>query len=113
MGVSNHVCLLMLPLTVIPSLGGAPKCVWKTNTEALIVLGPGATILPGDSMSIKNVRSHNAVSQPSSASAVITSSPIAPVPVLAVSAPAEVDPCFPLVLRGVAESPRALTYTWR
>ena len=103
----------MLQPTVIPSLGVASKCVWKTDSEAFILLGPGATILPGDSMSIKNVRSHNNVSQPSSASAVISSSPIAPVPVLAVSAPAEVDPCSPLVLRSVAQSPRTLVYTWR
>ena len=113
MGVSNNACLLMLQPTVIPSLGVASKCVWKTDSEALILLGPGATILPGDSISIKNVRSHNNVSQPSSASAVISSSPSAPVPVLAVSAPAEVDPCSPLVLRGMAQSPRALIYTWR
>ena len=113
MGVSTSDCTLMLSLTVISSLGTEPKCIWKTDSEASIVLGRGAIIVPGDSVSIKSVRSRNKVSQPSSASAVIAASPDTPVPLLKVRAPAEVDPCSPLELLGVAESPRTLIYTWR
>ena len=113
MGVHSADCALMLSSTELAALGTQPKCVWKTDTEVRILLGQGATILPGDSVSVKSVRSRNKVSQPSFASAVIAASPDAPIPLLKVRAPAEVDPCSPLQLHGVAESPRALVYTWR
>ena len=113
MATGDTDCANILVQTSLSVLGDISECVWKCDSSMSIMLGSGATIVPGFEIGVQNIRSRNGVSRPSTAVKMVSACPEPIAPSISIDAPAEVDPCSPLQIRAMAESPRALVYQWK
>jgi cysteine-rich repeat protein len=113
MVIGDTDCAKILTQASLAVLGDGFECVWKSGSSMSIMLGRGATIVPGFEIGVQNLRSHNGVSSPSTAVTMVRAcaEPIAPS--ISIDAPAVVDPCSSLRIRAMADSPRAVIYKWR
>ncbi|KAJ1495836.1 REJ domain-containing protein, partial [Baffinella frigidus] len=94
----------------------AAKCVWATDTTLNVMLGVGATLLPGDTLTLHatRVRSANLVSLHSRSAATTVSAPaFRKEPSLSVSGPTTIDQCALLNLKAASDSPRSPDFAWR
>eukprot|EP00960_Hanusia_phi_P058918 764017-Hanusia_phi.AAC.1 len=99
-------------LTSLNGLGTSPTCSWITNSNLQILLDQGASIVPGDLVQVKHVRTLNRISQPS-ASSVTVGIPDNPIsPFVQLYGPEKIDSCSQLVISTSTSSARLLTYQW-
>jgi hypothetical protein len=94
----------------------APKCVWATTLTLNVFLGVGATLVPGDALTLKagSVRSANLVSPYSTSKATSVTAPeFLKEPSLMVSGPTTIDQCSLLNLKAASDSPRPPDFAWR
>lgn len=96
-------------------LGGGAKCYWQSPDELYILLGSGASILPGDTISIfpgARLTGANLIGGQAAPSVVMVAPPTRIQPPLAIRGSTTVDRCSPMALHAVSTSPRTLTYHW-
>jgi hypothetical protein len=93
-------------------LGGNPKCVWISNDKLTIYLGSGATIVPGSTLQVINIRSFNEFSDASDPIAAVQLPKFPIRPALSIKAPTTIDPCTPLEIYVPYSSPRPMTFIW-
>jgi hypothetical protein len=113
----NSDCGSILEEKILPLLAKFAKdatCVWEVDNMLNIFLGPGATILPSDPITIRDgtLRSKNSVSGPCTSSFPLSAPDFAIAPTVTVSGSNEIDPCSDLKLRAIAASPRPLMFAW-
>jgi hypothetical protein len=113
----NSDCGSILEEKILPLLATFAKeatCVWKVDDLLNIFLGPGATILPSDPITIRHgtLRSKNSVSGPCTSVFPLSAPDFAIAPTVTVSGSNEIDPCSDLKLRAIAASPRPLMFAW-
>jgi hypothetical protein len=113
----NSDCGSILEEKILPLLATFAKdatCVWKVDDLLNIFLGPGATILPSDPITIRDgtLRSKNSVSGPCTSRFPLSAPDFAIAPTVTVSGSNEIDPCSDLKLRAIAASPRPLMFAW-
>ncbi|KAJ1473645.1 hypothetical protein T484DRAFT_1835196 [Baffinella frigidus] len=95
--------------------GSAPTCVWATALTLNVFLGVGATLVPGDALTLTPgvVRSANLVSLYSSSAATSVAAPeFLKEPSLSVSGPTTIDQCSLLNLKAASDSPRPPDFAW-
>ena len=92
------------------------KCFWVSNSVLSIQVGVGATIVPGDALTLKSdtIKSANGVSSFSASIVAIVSPPVfLKTPSLSVSGVKYIDQCSPLSLQAFSDSPRPPDFSWR
>lgn len=91
----------------------SPLCVWTSDTELAVTLGPGATVLPGHTIGVLGVRSANGVSAESQAEATVSRPLVPRAPVVTLWGTTTVDRCTDVsVAASSSTSSRPLTYSW-
>jgi hypothetical protein len=113
----NSDCRSILEEKILPLLATFAQdatCVWEGDDILNIFLGPGATILPGDPITIRDdtLRSKNSVSGPCTSRFPLSAPDFAIAPAVTVSGSNEIDPCSDLQLRAIVASPRPLMFAW-
>jgi len=104
-------------LTSVQGLGtDGLSCTWKGDDEFTVLLGLGATVLPGNSITmksntIKNKAGFSAFIKPLADQIQLPKMPRAPGPAMITGAQ-EVDVCSSLRLTFAVTSARALVYAW-
>jgi hypothetical protein len=93
-------------------LGIGSKCSWVTDSQLNIYLGSGATVTPGSSLQILNLRSYNGVSDTANPAVVVQPPEFPILPSLALKGPSTIDPCSALELNAITTSPRPLNFAW-
>ncbi len=104
-------------LTSIKGLGTEGRsCTWKGNKQFDILLGSGATLLPGETITlraskIRNKARYSTTLRPVAQPVLLPKLARAPGPGL-LSGPQEVDVCSCMVLQLDVPSARPLEYSW-
>ena len=91
------------------------SCAWSpSNVSLTILLGPGATIVPGDILAIQHdkLKSHNSLSDWSVAWAKVLAPDYPEPPQLSITGSSEIDPCSSLEIRASVVSPRPAVFSW-
>ncbi|KAJ1474531.1 hypothetical protein T484DRAFT_1832001, partial [Baffinella frigidus] len=94
----------------------AAKCVWASAVTLNVLLGVGATLVPGDALTLlpSRVRSANLVSPYAPSVSTSVSAPaFLKEPSLSVSGPTTIDQCALLNLKASSDSPRPPDFAWR
>ena len=102
-------CSRLLSASTLNQLGEKSECIWNSESKAIVILGVGATIKPGDLLRISvssRLTSSNGVSSPSTSSRTIGMPEIVIPPYVELKAKDVIDPCSALELRGTVSSPR-------
>jgi hypothetical protein len=112
MGPKDSDCGAVLAAAALAPLAGAAgaaQCVWRSAALLRIMLGVGASLIPGTELELRPgaLRSANRVSPAAAARAAVLPPALPMPPAVAVWFPSTVDQCSPLTLRGGADSPRA------
>ena len=100
------------------SLGTGAECVWRAPARLAVVLGRGATILPGERVRLlagagADVRSANGVSDAMAQQEVVVQVPAQPAaPTLLLTGPSEIGACDTAHFHASGNSPRPLTFAW-
>ena len=113
----DGACSNILHTDSLPMLAAdatSASCVWESTHALNIFLGTGATLSPGDTLTLKpdTLKSSNSLSEASSAAAQVSPPEFAISPVVSVVGSPAVDPCSELTLRALADSPRPVRYQW-
>eukprot|EP00771_Trimastix_marina_P000786 gnl/Trimastix_PCT/1816.p1 GENE.gnl/Trimastix_PCT/1816~~gnl/Trimastix_PCT/1816.p1 ORF type:complete len:4918 (+),score=1318.73 gnl/Trimastix_PCT/1816:53-14806(+) len=112
-------CTALWGAASLSLLGNDPQCVWVNDRQLTVKLGPGASLLPGHSLTLLEsglVRSANGLSPPVPTTSMAVQPPAHPIaPQATLVAPSVVTPCDPLVLDGTLSSGsggRTLQFNW-
>lgn len=118
MRLDERNCSSVLPHQLLSRLAADPadaSCAWEASSVSLnILLGAGATIVPGDILAIQHgkLRSMNSLSDASVTKAEVLAPDVAEPPQLSVVGSSEIDPCSELEIRATVVSPRPAVFSW-
>ena len=110
-------CLELIDATNVAAFGTASSCRWLSASMILVTLGPGATVLVGDTIAVKPgvILAHDENSPASSSSAVLAIPANMPAPVVTLTAPTTLGQCDDLLLDAsgsTGSGGRAMGYTY-
>ena len=118
MQLQDRNCSRILEPHLLGLLAADPSdasCAWSaSNTSLTILLGAGATLVPGDILAIQRekLKSHNSLSDWSVAQAKVLAPDYPEPPRLSISGSYEIDPCSSLEIRASVFSPRPAVFSW-
>jgi len=106
-------CAAVLDSNALTLLGDA-SCVWDAADSMKIYIDSSATIVPGDTLTIRRngLRSSNKVSGPCVSIVAVSPPGSAIAPVVDVQKYLEIDPCSDLRVTAMVSSPRRVVYAW-
>ncbi len=106
---------LFLNMTSFGAL--TPTCTWPSSSYLIVLFGPSATLVPGDTLTLTAniIKSANLVSlaSPSMTVTVLAPAALRPLSLVAIRGPSEIDTCSLYDITVDAVSPRPLIYRWR
>ena len=108
-------CLTLLTPNAPTALGVDAKCSWALPSRLVVVLGAGASILPGDSLSVKPglIKSKNLITDAAPLALVTVLTPEFPEPpTIVVNAPTDVGSCDTIDISVQGPSSRPMTYAF-
>ena len=89
------------------------SCVWTADGSLSVVLGAGASLIPGDNLVFDTcLTGADGRQLPYPLGAIVAAPAIPTAPTISLNGPSSVDPCSPLELVATAYSPRDLVYMW-
>jgi cysteine-rich repeat protein len=114
---ANRNCSLLLSQGTVMKLGIGPECIWTSDSLLTVGLGLEATIVPGDTLNVReggqsNLKGINLISASSETSKTIGAPAVQVPPYVELKAKDVIDPCSSLEIRATVYSPRPALYTW-
>ena len=112
----NMDCASIWDHASLSSFGRQTQCTWQTDDTMRVLLQPGggATIEPGDTISLLHnvLTSKDKVTDFTSDVAVVELPEFPEEPAVSLTGPEVVDPCSDLTLTAFVSSPRLVSFTW-